>query len=78
MYYEVNVFHKNIFLFATSKDSVESQPELVRLLTLFAEKFPESEGYRFVVYRKEVVHNDSTVNINAIMQAVKDGENIPA
>lgn len=49
MYYEINVSNENGHLFATAERSINSMRELKRMVELFTEKFPESEGYKLMV-----------------------------
>ena len=44
-YYEINVTFQRRHLFATAPRSIQSKAEADRLLSLFAVKFPESEGF---------------------------------
>lgn len=45
MYYEINVAHNGVHLFATAPRSIVSPRKLEAVGTLFKSKFPESEGF---------------------------------
>lgn len=48
-YYEINVAFYNRHFFATAPRSIRDRDELDRVLPVFKEKFPESEGYSITV-----------------------------
>lgn len=49
MWYEINVSKKGKHFFATDKRSITDPAQLKQTYTVFAEKFPESEGYTLTV-----------------------------
>lgn len=55
MYYEINVSKDGIHFFATSERSINMQSTLEKILEVFVEKFPESEGYKISVNKYETV-----------------------
>lgn len=44
-HYEINVSKNGLHLFATAPRSILSEVVAVKMVSLFREKFPESEGY---------------------------------
>jgi len=49
MWYEINVSLKGKHFFATAKRSITDREQLKKAYTVFAEKFPASEGYELTV-----------------------------
>lgn len=49
MYYTINVSLNNWHFFATAEHSITSVKQLNKVLPVFKEKFPESEGYTLSV-----------------------------
>ncbi len=49
MYYEINVSLNGRHLFATAERSITSPWKAEEMYKLFAEKFPEEEGYKIDV-----------------------------
>lgn len=49
MYYEIIVALNGKHFFATAERSVITSEELERVLAVFREKFPETEGYKIGV-----------------------------
>lgn len=48
-YYEINVSLNGVHFFATHKRSLPDKRTMQKVLEVFKEKFPESEGYRIMV-----------------------------
>lgn len=55
MYYEINVSLNGKHLFATHERSITDIHKTNTVYKLFAEKFPESEGYKISVTKWETV-----------------------
>ncbi|HDX9663243.1 TPA: hypothetical protein ROX91_001942 [Bacillus cereus] len=55
MYYEINVSKDGVHFFATSERSIDMQSTLEKILKVFVEKFPESEGYKISVTNYQTV-----------------------
>lgn len=49
MYYEINVALNGKHFFATAERSITTSWELERILAVFREKFPATEGYNISV-----------------------------
>lgn len=49
MYYEINVSKEGVHLFATAERSLPTREAAKRVLHLFLEKFPKSEGFHVVI-----------------------------
>ena len=47
-YYEINVSRNGIHFFATHQRSITDERTLKRILEVFKEKFPTSEGYQIL------------------------------
>ena len=45
-HYEINISLNGKHLFATDSRSIQNQAELEKVIPIFKEKFPESEGYK--------------------------------
>lgn len=66
MTYEINVALKGVHLFATHERSIRTHRELKRVLKIFIEKFPESEGYHITVSEWNTFGKD--INITEFIQ----------
>lgn len=55
MWYEINVARNGRHFFATDKRSIIWGYDLENLLSVFREKFPESEGYKITVTKYETI-----------------------
>lgn len=53
MSYEINVSLNGRHFFATHERSITNASALMMVFKVFAEKFPETEGYKISVTRKE-------------------------
>lgn len=49
MFYEINVAKNGVHFFATSERSITDKMKLEKVLKVFKEKFPESEGFSLSV-----------------------------
>lgn len=47
--YEINIALNGIHFFATHERSITDDFELKKILPILIEKFPESEGYTFLI-----------------------------
>ena len=54
MHYEINVSHHGQHYFATAERSCTTEAKARHLYALLREKFPESEGYKHTVSRREL------------------------
>lgn len=52
MYYEINVNHRGLHLFATAPTSIYNRIDLRNVLKKFIKAFPENEGYQISVYER--------------------------
>lgn len=61
VYYQITVSLNNVHLFATNTSDFQYTNQQIReLKTIFAEKFPESEGYSIVITAiRATASNDS-------------------
>lgn len=66
MYYEINVSLYGKHFFATHERSIGTKAELHRILEVFMQKFPESEGYEMSISYWEKRGN--IVDIETIMK----------
>lgn len=53
MYYEINVSLNGKHFFAIAERSINSEAKMKEMYELFAEKFPEAEGYKIDVTKWE-------------------------
>lgn len=53
MEYEINVSLNGKHFFATHERSITNSSALMKVFKVFVEKFPESDGYKISVTRKE-------------------------
>lgn len=56
MGYEINVSLNGKHFFATHERSIPNSLELMKIFKVFVEKFPESDGYKISVTRKECTY----------------------
>lgn len=56
MNYEINVSLNGRHFFATHERSITNSSELKKVFKVFVEKFPESDGYKISVTRKECTY----------------------
>lgn len=54
MYYEINVSLKGKHLFATHERSIVNNDEYRKVMEIFEEKFPKSEGFNISVTKWEL------------------------
>ena len=52
-YYRINVAKNGKYLFATEQDGITFENEAKKIVELFKEKFPENEGYKISVTKRE-------------------------
>lgn len=72
MYYEINVSLYGKHFFATHERSIRTKAELHRVLEVFMQKFPKSEGYEVSVTYWEKWGNN--VDIETIMKQHRNFE----
>ena len=62
MYYKINVSLDNWHFFATSEHSITSKVQLNKVLPIFKEKFPKSEGYSISVMLLKTVGEEIEID----------------
>ena len=71
MQYEITVVQHGKFLFRTA-EHINTSDSLIKVFTVFLQKFPEKEGYRIIITAHR---SDSTgVDVEEFTEALKAGK----